>query len=403
MIKFPRRESSIYSLGPPLVGYMSLAGLLLMLIWSDINAIKGDELIVLGAFALWRYGWALINYIRAIIYGFWVYPAIRRKARALPDEQAFPDRIFFVIPSYKEEPWVSIESFHSILSNMAELPMKATLVVATGADLDDLVIRKVCETHPAKEKVEVVLQRQKDGKRIAMGHALRAVARRYSGDPNSVCIFMDGDSYLEFETLRNLVPVFTSRPKLGAVTTNERAFIDTNSKLYKDWFTLKFGQRHILFQSHSLSNKVMTLTGRFSVFRTSIVVKEDFIKSIEFDSITHWRHGKFRFLMGDDKSSWFYLLKNRWQMLYLPDIICYSLESRDAEFFQLSQSLSYRWNGNTLRNNARALALGWRTTGAFIYYTILEQRLNMWTSLVGITGAIILALFKSFLYPRYPT
>lgn len=209
---------------------------------------------------------------------------------------------------------------------------------------------------------------------------------------------MDGDSYLESYALQKLIPFFASNNKLGAVTTNEVAFINTRSSLYRDWFSLKFGQRHILFQSHALSNKVLTLTGRFSVLRTSIVVKEDFIKTIEIDNITHWRHGKFRFLMGDDKSSWFCVLKEGWQMLYMPDILCYSLESRDANFFKLSQSLPYRWYGNTLRNNQRVLALGWRKTGFFIWLTLFEQRINMWTSLVGITGALSLAIFKSFIY-----
>jgi glycosyltransferase Alg8 len=221
-------------------------------------------------------------------------------------------------------------------------------------------------------------------------------------DPHGATIFMDGDSYLEPGTLAKVLPFFGLMPRLGALTTNEVAFIRTESSWYKNWFNLKFGQRHILFQSHSLSRKVLTLTGRFSVFRSSIVMQEDLIRQIENDVITHWRHGKFRFLMGDDKSSWYYLLKNQWEMLYIPDVLCYSLESRDADFLELSLSLPYRWYGNTLRNNDRALAVGWRKVGLFIWMCILDQRLSMWTSLVGISGAVILSLFKSFIYlPMY--
>ena len=122
---------------------------------------------------------------------------------------------------------------------------------------------------------------------------------------------MDGDSYLERGLFFKTLPIFCMDRKIGAVTTNELAYINTKSQWYKDWFNLKFGQRHILFQSHSLSRKVLTLTGRFSIFRSSIVVREDFIRMIENDILAHPLHGKFRFLMGDDKSSWFYLLKNK--------------------------------------------------------------------------------------------
>jgi glycosyltransferase Alg8 len=142
----------------------------------------------------------------------------------------------------------------------------------------------------------------------------------------------------------------------------------------------------------------MTLTGRLSAYRTDVIVREDFIKQIENDILLHPLYGKFRFLMGDDKSSWFYLLKNKFNMLYLPDVLCYSLESRDGSFLELSRSLPFRWNGNTLRNNSRALSLGTGVTGIYIWFVILDQRLNMWTSLVGIVSALVLGIFKSIYY-----
>jgi glycosyltransferase Alg8 len=189
---------------------------------------------------------------------------------------------------------------------------------------------------------------------------------------------------------------------LGAVTTDEEAHIPEGGGWYRDWFNLKFGERHVQFQSHSLSHKVLTLTGRFSVFRTSIVVAEDFVQMMEGDTIEHWLHGRFRFLMGDDKSSWFHVLRSGWNMLYLPDVRCISLESRDASFLDASISLPYRWFGNTLRNNPRALALGPQRTGWFIWFVLLDQRLSMWTSLVGIAGASVLAVTKAGLYlPLY--
>ncbi len=398
MRRLGKREG-LYSLIIPAIFYGCSAFAIWYAMWPYFYYIKNENFVVLGLFALWRYGWMLTNYTRAMLYTFVRYPHLRRCLEELPENERFPRELFFVIPSYKEEAWVTLEAFHSIFSNLADLDdTRVTLVVATGSDDDDRAVVAAYNAHPVRHKVELVLQRQKQGKRIAMGHALRAVARRYEGDPNSVCIFMDGDSYLPPDTLKKSLPFFVRFADLGAATTNEAAFINSRSIWYKEWFNLKFGQRHILFKSHALSNKVLTLTGRFSLFRTSIVTSEAFISQIENDTITHWMHGKFRFLMGDDKSSWFHLLEQGWNMLYLHDVVVYSLESRDGNFFKISLNLPYRWYGNTLRNNARALKVGWKKTGFFIWLAILDQRLSMWTSLVGITGAIMLSLFKSFIY-----
>ncbi|MDX8379490.1 MAG: glycosyltransferase [Gallionella sp.] len=382
----------------PFIIYGAVACLISYLVWPYHHQIKNNALYAIGFFAAWRYSWMLLNYFRALVYAKSYYPKLRKIVESRPEAQRYPEHIFFIIPSYKEEPWVTVETFQSIMTNLADIPSLATLIVAVASEKEDSLISRVYHAHPAKDKVELVFQYQKEGKRIAMGHALRCVARRYNDEPNSVTILMDGDSWLELGALKKTIPFFSAFRDLGALTTNQFAYVDSQSNWYKDWFNLKFGQRHILFQSHSLSNKILTLTGRFSLVRTAIVVKEDFIGIVEHDSITTWMHGKIQFLMGDDKSTWFYLMKHRWNMLYIPDVSCYSLESRDPGFWNVSVSLPYRWFGNTLRNNSRALSLGVRCTGGFIWLAILDQRLSMWTSLFGIVSALTLGMVKSFVY-----
>lgn len=398
MIRRFGKKEGFYSLVPPAIVYGGAAFVIGYSMWPYFYYVKNQTVIVLGLFAGWRYGWLLINYLRAFIYAKIRFPRLKHRTEVLPEYSHYPDRIYFIIPSFKEEPWVSIESFQSIMSNLADVPCHATLVVSVGDDRAESLISWIYNAHPGKYKVQLVFQRQQHGKRIALGHSLRAVARHYRDEPNSVTIFMDGDSWLEPETLRRTLPFFSAFENLGAATTNEIAYIKSKSGWNKDWYNLKFGQRHILFQSHSLSNKVLTLTGRFSLFRTSIIVQEDFIRMVEHDTITHWKYGRFRFLMGDDKSTWFYLLKHQWNMLYIPDVVCYSLESRTDNFLRASVALPYRWFGNAMRNNGRALALGAKTTGIFIWLAILDQRLSMWTSLVGLFGAALLTLMKSFVY-----
>ena len=391
------------SLALPLLFWTALA--LPLLLWSRREAypLEHGALLAIGVFGIWRYGWQWLHFLRAWIYARFHFPGLRRHADAVAASGGFPSRVFVVVASYLEEPWVSVESFQSLMANLSELPCEATVIVAVGSDADEAVINGAYLSHPGRVHVELVFQRQSQGKRIALGHALRAVARRYADEADSVTVFMDGDSWLEPGSLRRTLPFFAAFGDLGALTTNEVAWIHGRSAWYKDWFALKFGERHVQFQSHSLAHKVLTLTGRFSMLRTSIVVTEEFIGSaIENDMIKHWMHGSFRFLMGDDKSSWFHVLKQGWKMLYIPDVTCCSLESRDIGFFKASFSLPYRWFGNTLRNNPRALALGPGCTGWFIWFCILDQRLSMWTSLVGVSGALALGLAKSLVYvPLY--
>ncbi|MDB5858167.1 MAG: hypothetical protein JWQ76_1856 [Ramlibacter sp.] len=398
----PSRGQALLSAVPSLLLYGGAAWLFLSWGHGILHQVHRHVLLLLSVIALWRYGWQLLHYARGAWYAAVHYPRLRAAAQQVAAQRAWPQHVYVVVPSYLEEAWVSQQAMQALMYNLGELPCSATVVVAAGSDEDEAVIAAACRPYLDHGRIELVFQRQSQGKRIAMGHALRAVARRFDHEPDSITVFMDGDSWLEPGALKRVIPFFMAYRDLGAITSDERAYIPGHRHWYRDWFALKFGQRHVLFQSHSLSHKVLTLTGRFSVLRTSIVVSEDFLRMIESDTIDHWLHGRFQFLMGDDKSSWFHLLRSGWNMLYLPDVNCVSLESRDDSFLRASMSLPYRWFGNTMRNNPRALALGpWRT-GWFIWFVLLDQRLSMWTSLVGITGATVLAVTKSALYlPLY--
>lgn len=395
------RKDALRSLGRPALFYLTISGILFYLSQPYLQYVSSEAIISIAVIGAWRYSLMLINYLRALWYAYHVYPGYQQRIETLPADERYPDHIYFIIPSYKEDAWVSTEVFQSLLADINTLPCRATLIVATGSDEDDGIIRNIYDAHPNKVNTKIIFQRQDSGKRIAMGHALRVLSRIENAyEEESITIFMDGDTYLPLGTLKKSLPFFVIEKGVGAVTTDEIAYINSESRWYKDWFELKFAQRHILFQSQALSKRVLTLTGRFSIFRTSAVITEEFISMIEHDIIVDPSYGKFRFLMGDDKSSWYTLMKNGWEMLYLPDVLVYSLESRDGNFLDVSQSLPYRWYGNTLRNNARARRL--KDQPLFIRYLFWDQLALMWTSLVGVIAALLLSLFVNVIYlPLY--
>ena len=144
----------------------------------------------------------------------------------------------------------------------------------------------------------------------------------------------------------------------------------------------------------ALSRRVLTMTGRLSFFRASVVVDPAFIKDVEADFLQHWRLGRFQFLTGDDKSSWFSLMRAGWDTFYVPDSNTLTVEHPpDSNFLRATRQLMFRWYGNSLRQNFRATRLlGVRQLGLFTMYVLYDQRVSMWTSLLGLTASLIGAM-----------
>ena len=381
----------------PIIGvYLALDVLFVLALPDRAWQIRPDHLIVIGVLGLWRYSWMLLHIVRALIYQVVTFPRIRRRADALPDDQAYPDRLYFLIPTFKEQPWITQHMLHAVLREVAPLPCKTTLLVTNAGGAEDDLFLKILEKHPLGGRVEMVLLRQQHGKRIGMGHTLRALSRRHSNE-ESLVVFMDGDTVLGPGVLQKCLPLFKLYPRLGAATSDELALVE-GSRWYRLWYELRFSQRHRMMKSHSLSRRVLTLTGRFSVFRTELTISEEFIRYLENDSLEHWLFGRFRFLTGDDKSTWYHMLRDGWEMLYVPDALVYSMESSGDRPLRQSLAKMHRWFGNMLRNNGRAIRLGPKPMGGFIWWCLVDQRLSMWTTLVGPVGAILLAVFVSPFY-----
>jgi glycosyltransferase Alg8 len=149
----------------------------------------------------------------------------------------------------------------------------------------------------------------------------------------------------------------------------------------QSWLDMRFAQRHLAMQSHALSDRVLTLTGRFSVFRATHIVSHEFIRLQEADYLNHWLWGEFRFLSGDDKSTWYALLKHGVKMTYVPDASGTTIEIVDGSGYQRMVENLRRWSGNMLRNGQRAIMLGPTRMPFFIWWCCVDQRLAMWTML----------------------
>ncbi|MEM8577212.1 MAG: glycosyltransferase [Pseudomonadota bacterium] len=355
--------------------------------------------IVLGTLGLWRFGWWFTHAVRAEIYARAVWPTRRAAASALWQSGWRPGRLHIQMTTYYEEPAITKRVIGSILSQIRRERIPTTLYIGTGSAYDEAIIRDFVTTHaediPDDLARLIFLRQNVPGKRMAIGMILRAMNRNGVA-PDDLVIFMDGDALYGDDVLEKCLPLFGADPELQALTTDEEV-ICYGPKWIANWLDMRFAQRRLAMQSHALAGQVLTLTGRMSVFRARHMRSHTFIRTIEADHLDHWLWGRFRFLSGDDKSTWYYLLTQRARMTYVPDATVYTIEVITGSGLERMVQNFRRWSGNMLRNGARAIALGPRIVRPFIWWCVVDQRIAMWTMLVS----PLLALFATVREPGY--
>lgn len=381
--------------------YLAVLALLVLAIPPGALGHVSDGLVVVGVVGAWRYGWALVNYLRAVLYLRVAYP--RLKARAFAAHAALPvqGHAYFLITSYKIDSDTTRRVYQALFRAAAAARGGAT-IVASVVDTSDLrLIRRIHALMDVPmDGVNLVIdQIPGTGKRDALARSLRLIGRQ-APSRRDILLLVDGDSCVPEDIVAASAPFFTD-PEVGALTTDEA--VEIKPSLFADWFALRFTQRQMMMSSMGLSGRVLTLTGRMSVFRADLATQPEFIRLVQHDHIDHWRLGRVDFLTGDDKSTWFWLLQRGYRMLYLPDVTSLSMETQPKPGFADSAvTLMIRWFGNMLRTNSRALALGPRQIGLFTWWSILDQKVGIWTTLAGPISVLLAAVFvEPLVIPAY--
>lgn len=350
-----------------------------------------NTIFILGILGTWRYSWAFLNFCRAVVFKTWVHPRRKAKAHAAFARRSAPCHAWFMVTTYMMDTEATLACYRSVFTAAAQSRGGATVVCSVVDGKDERLIR-IMHSRLGLGRVDLVIDRIKSsGKRDAMARAMRIIAKQ-EPTHNDIVIFVDGDTCVPEDIVAETAPCFTN-PKVGAVTTDEGAIINRPG-LYRDWFDLRFDQRQMMMCSTGLAKRVLTLTGRMSIFRADLATHPEFIEGVDRDFLDHWRHGRVEFLTGDDKSTWFWLLRNGFEMHYLPDVRSWSYENQPRDtFYDSAKTLMVRWFGNMMRNNDRARKLGPSHMGFFTWWSIIDQRVSMWTTLVGPTSIAIAAVF----------
>lgn len=375
--------------GAALAGWLAYAALLcaaLLLAPPGLPVGVGrGVLAAVGVIGAWRWGWAALHLLRGAAWRWVAFPRLRRRADAAPK----PAGIAVLVTSYRMSAELNAAVYGSLLAELARLGVPGVVVACITDPADVHVLEWLFHTRPdlpPGTALQCVLQ-DGTGKRSAMAAGLREIARR-AWLPGSVLVLMDGDTILTADSLSRTCAVLMARPDVGAVTTDNVPLVKGHS-VTREWYRLRLAHRDSLMCSMSLAGRVLVLTGRFSAFRADIATSAAFIDALAADTVRHRRLGDIRMVTGDDKSTWFAVLRHGWKMLYVPDVAVLNVEELPGRgLWRSSIALMTRWYGNMVRNNGRAIRLGPGRVGWFTWISLVDQRISPWTSLVGVTAVL---------------
>jgi glycosyltransferase Alg8 len=352
---------------------------------------------LVGLVGAWRYGWFTINIFRAYLYKNYKFKKIRELERKNA-HSLDPEHVFLLLTTFRIGTSVTVKVYKAAIEEAIISGYDVTIIASIVERSEEHLIRKIFLSYNPPKNVKLVISRIKGtGKRDGLSVGFRVVSNSRGIDlSKSVVAVIDGDSILERGLIKKCSRLFALDDMLGALTTDEDAILagdDYAHNIYRQWYKLRFAQRNIAMMSMSLSDRVLTLTGRMSMLRASIVATEAFIQTVQNDHIDHPRLGVFRFLTGDDKSSWFDVVKEGWKMLYVPDVTVYTVEEiPDKNFLKGSVVLMQRWFGNQYRTNLRALSLTPARLNWYPWYGLVDQRVTMWATPYGFFIAFFSAI-----------
>nr|P94199.1 RecName: Full=Glycosyltransferase alg8 [Azotobacter vinelandii]CAA70053.1 glucosyl transferase [Azotobacter vinelandii] len=358
-------------------------------------------IMLIGLIGVWRYSMGIIHFLRGMLFLYVVYPYYRRKVEKL-GKDADPSHVFLMVTSFRIDALTTGKVYGSVIKEAINCGYPTTVVCSIVEMSDELLIKSLWEKLDPPDRVKLDFVRiAGTGKRDGLANGFRAISR-HMPDEDAVVAVIDGDTVLNEGVVRKTVPLFQDLPQHGW-PDHQRILRSAGRLRHERVAQVRFAQRHINMCSMALSHRVLTLTGRMSVFR-AVVTDPEFIVDVENDNLDHWRLGRFKFLTGDDKSSWFSLMRLGYDTFYVPDASIHTVEHPpEKRFVKASRKLMFRWYGNNLRQNSRALKLGVQRLGWFTSVVLFDQRVSMWTSLLGLTVAIIgsikysIAIFIAYL------
>ncbi|MEK5037286.1 glycosyltransferase family 2 protein [Sporosarcina sp. FSL K6-3457] len=306
----------------------------------------------------------------------YLFGALYREVRINPD---FTPGVSIIIPCFNEEEWIH----RTILSCMnQDYPIdKFEVIVVDDQSTDGTVeqiekvvalVHKEAERYLTKERLRVHVLKENGGKRVALVKGVEMAK-------HDLVVFVDSDSFLEPDAIKNLVPPFQD-PKMGGVagrTDVENKYTNMITKLQTVRYYIAF---RIMKAAESYFDSVTCLSGPLSCYRKELIIEHT----------DAWLNQKFLgqpATFGDDRSMTNFILKTH-RTGYQDSAICSTIVPSNMGFF-LKQQM--RWKRSWLRESLIA--------GTFIWKKEPFMALFFYVGLIVPIAAPIIVLYNMLYVP----
>ena len=275
----------------------------------------------------------------------YLFGALYRDVRINPD---FTPGVSIIIPCFNEEEWIH----RTILSCInQDYPIdKLEVIVVDDRSTDGTVkqiekvvalVHKEAERYGTKERLKVHVLEENGGKRVALVKGVEMAK-------HDLVVFVDSDSFLEPNAIKNLVQPFQD-PKMGGVagrTDVENKYTNAITKLQTVRYYIAF---RIMKAAESYFDSVTCLSGPLSCYRKELIIEHT----------DAWLNQKFLgqpATFGDDRSMTNFILRTH-RTGYQDTAICSTIVPSNMGFF-LKQQM--RWKRSWLRESLIAGTFIWR-------------------------------------------
>lgn len=277
----------------------------------------------------------------------------------IPINMNFEPGVSIIIPVFNEEKWIQ----RTILSTIDQTyPIdKLEVIVVDDYSTDKTVeraeeiinkIHEEGERFETKGRLKLIKMPKNAGKREALMAGVELCK-------HDLVVFVDSDSFLEPNAIRNLVQPFQD-PKIGGVagrTEVENKFTNTLTKLQTVRYYIAF---RIMKAAEATFDCVTCLSGPLSCYRKQLIMENA-------DAWLNQRFLGYPATFGDDRSMTNYILKTH-RTGYQDRAVCSTIVPSHFNTF-LKQQM--RWKRSWLRESLRALTFIFKKEPFMIVFFII--------------------------------
>lgn len=323
--------------------YALVSSCILLIFITLFIMLMRAESILYFKFNKWLYLYSIIT--AAFLLTRYLFGAFYRPVKVDPE---YTPSVSIIIPCFNEEEWIQ----QTILSCMNQnYPMDKLEVIVVDDHSNDKSVEKIKEIterlfregeeYDIPNRLRYIVQEQNAGKR-------EALAKGTLEAKHELVVFVDSDSFLDSDAIRNLVQPFKD-PKMGGVagrTDVANTYTNVLTKMQSVRYYIAF---RIMKAAEGYFDAVTCLSGPLACYRKELVIK----------NIDAWLSQSFlgqKATFGDDRAMTNFILKGQ-RTGYQDTAVCSTVVPNRYKVF-LKQQM--RWKRSWLRESLMASRFMWK-------------------------------------------